>query len=232
MIENINPEHFPFTRGARVLDIGAASGENSIALQQAGFHVTAIEIDPRLVDHMRIHAEPIGVEVVEGDALAMPFPDAAFDQAVLLEVLEHIGDTDGLLREIRRVLRPGGILCIGVPTSYTEKIYWRLHPRYAANATHVKIFELDELRARLNQAGLQVSHIEPKNFEPAVSWVFHALLRSDADHTGAIHEHLWVDRILNRVLWLVSRTPLLRRLYAWLRGRIGKSWYVYCENAA
>ena len=49
-----------------------------------------------------------GVEPVRADAAALPFPDAAFDVVVAGEILEHVTDLDGTVREALRVLRPGG----------------------------------------------------------------------------------------------------------------------------
>ena len=50
-----------------------------------------------------------------GDALSLPFPDATFDRVICSEVLEHIPDDRGAMREILRVLRPGGTAAVTVP---------------------------------------------------------------------------------------------------------------------
>src|SRR5256886_11821492 len=72
------------------------------------------------------HARPVA-----GDGTAMPFSDAVFDRVVAAEVLEHIDDDQAALREIARVLRPGGLLAVTVPAWLPERICWRLsdgHP--------------------------------------------------------------------------------------------------------
>ena len=110
----------------------------------------------------------------------------------MTEVLEHVPDPKAALIELHRVLRRGGVLCFSVPTSYTELVFWRLHPDYAENATHERIFTRPELERLIGLAGFEVIRWEGRNFLPAVSWVFHAVLRSNSDHTGAILEHRFV----------------------------------------
>jgi hypothetical protein len=131
------------------------------------------------------------------------------------------------MRELGRVMRPGAVACVSVPTSFTELLYWRLHPRYAANATHLRIFTKPELRRLIEANGFEVVRWEGRNFRPAVSWVFHSLLRSPSDHAGVIQDHLWVDRVLDagwRALDVVGLLGPVERL----GNRVWpKSWYVY-----
>lgn len=232
MLHNVDLGEFRVKKGGRVLDIGSAEGANSIGLRKAGYVVSALEIDPNLVRAFREDPETAGIEIFLGDALKMPFKDASFDGAILLEVIEHIENTDDLLKEIYRVLVPGGKLCIAVPTSYTEKVFWRLHPGYAKNATHVKIFSRRQLTNSLSEAGFKVTRTIPRNLVPAISWLFHALFRSRSDHTGKILEHHWIDRVIGIVFGAWSRLPLLKKLLGAAGRVIGKSWYFYCEKTA
>jgi SAM-dependent methyltransferase len=96
---------------ARLLDAGCGSGRNMVDLQEFG-HVTGIELSPPSVQAAR--AREVG-EVVEGSVLEMPFEDASFQLAVSLDVIEHLEDDVGALRELRRVVAPGGRLLVTVP---------------------------------------------------------------------------------------------------------------------
>ena len=232
MISNINPTLFPLSKLAKVLDIGSADGANSFAMKKLGCEVSAIEIDPVLVERFKNNPNSDGIDIRTGDARKMPFSDNMFDAAILIEVIEHIPETEGLLEEIYRVLKPGGVLCIGVPTAYTEHLYWRLHPNYASNATHVRIFKKKDLTLLLESAGFRIKSVETHNFVPAVSWIFHSLLRSKSDHTGTIHSHLWIDRSLNSFFEGWGKTPVARKVLAKISRTIGKSWYIYCEKSA
>ena len=96
---------------ARILDAGAGSGRNMVELVRHGT-VTAIELSSTSVCVAR--ARGVG-EVVEGSVLDMPFESGSFDLAASLDVIEHLEDDLGALRELRRVVTPGGCLLVTVP---------------------------------------------------------------------------------------------------------------------
>jgi ubiquinone/menaquinone biosynthesis C-methylase UbiE len=219
--------------GDRVVDIGCGDGSLAALLGRAGIHVTGVEPAPYLRERFREKLMRIDSEstVVEGLADRLPFADGEVQHAVMTEVLEHVPDPAGALGELRRVLAPGGILCLSVPTSYTELVFWRLHPGYADNATHERIFVKPELRRLIARAGFSVEHWEGRNFRPALSWLFHALLRSQADHTGTILEHHFIDYGLEAVWRLLALVGLLDAVEAVGNRLWAKSWYVYCRAA-
>ncbi|MBV9256375.1 MAG: methyltransferase domain-containing protein [Actinobacteria bacterium] len=216
---------------AHVLDVGCATGDNTLALLGAGYRATGIEIDEQLVKTLRNRPGGERVPVCVGDGTAMPFPASTFDGAILIEVFEHVPEPGSLVAEIARVVGPGGRLTVAVPTGYTEAIYWRLHPRYAENATHVRRYRRNDVEAVLTASGFTVEQVTTRNFVPAVSWFFHSLLRSRSDHTGAIFDHLWIDRALRVVFGAWRRVPVARRGLDWLERRVGKSWYFHCAKS-
>ncbi len=96
---------------ARILDAGCGSGRNMVELADLGT-VTGIELSETSVELAR---ERDAGEVVAGSVLEMPFPDDSFDLAVSLDVIEHLEDDLGALRELRRTVAPGGALLVTVP---------------------------------------------------------------------------------------------------------------------
>ncbi len=96
---------------ARILDAGCGSGRNMVDLARQGT-VTGVELSPASVEIARGRA--VG-EVLEGSILDMPLPAESFDLAVSLDVIEHLDDDAGALRELRRVVVPGGRLLVTVP---------------------------------------------------------------------------------------------------------------------
>jgi SAM-dependent methyltransferase len=97
--------------GARILDAGCGSGRNMIELARRG-PVTGVELSQTSVELARGRNSG---EVIAGSVLEMPFPDASFDLAVSLDVIEHLDDDLAALRELRRTVAPGGSLLVTVP---------------------------------------------------------------------------------------------------------------------
>jgi len=97
--------------GARILDAGCGSGRNMLELARLGT-VTGIEMSETSVALARERS--VG-EVIAGSVLDMPFADDSFELIVSLDVIEHLEDDLGALREFRRAIAPGGTLLVTVP---------------------------------------------------------------------------------------------------------------------
>lgn len=105
----------PVREGMRLLDVGCGTGDLTIRLaRRVGpeGHVTGLDLTPAMlaVARRKVDAEGLGdrVTLVEGNALALPFPDGSFDGVTAGFSLRNMADLDGALREMFRVLRPGG----------------------------------------------------------------------------------------------------------------------------
>ncbi len=101
--------------GLRILDVGCGDGVLTAALAQGGAVVTGVDADPRMLAAGRARAEgmSLAVEFVEGDIQALPFPDATFDVVIAVTVLCFVPDAEWAVREMARVLKPGGRMVIG-----------------------------------------------------------------------------------------------------------------------
>lgn len=95
--------------GARVLDVGTGPGTmpRRIAEAAPGLQVDAIDVSPEMITWAQQTATP-GVTFTVADVAALPWPDATFDIIVSTLSQHHWADVDAGLREVRRVLRPGG----------------------------------------------------------------------------------------------------------------------------
>ncbi|ROP35736.1 class I SAM-dependent methyltransferase [Saccharothrix texasensis] len=104
-------------RGARVLDVGASVGEVARSLSDRGAHTTCVDLTETATRRCReLHQ---AVDVVQGDALALPFRDASFDHSIAIGVLHHTADCARGLREMARVTRPGGSLVVLLYSRWT-----------------------------------------------------------------------------------------------------------------
>jgi demethylmenaquinone methyltransferase/2-methoxy-6-polyprenyl-1,4-benzoquinol methylase len=98
-------------RGDRVLDAACGTGDFALADHQAGAgSVTGLDFSPRMLERAR--RKYPALEWVEGDMTALPFPDASFDAATVGFGVRNVEDLDLALRELRRVLRPGGRVAV------------------------------------------------------------------------------------------------------------------------
>jgi SAM-dependent methyltransferase len=91
-------------RGKIVLDLGSGPGHYTAALQRAGAHVIALDLDRADVE--RVVGQ--GLNGVHGDAANLPFPDCSIDAVFSSNLLEHVPRTAPVFDEIERVLKPGG----------------------------------------------------------------------------------------------------------------------------
>jgi ubiquinone/menaquinone biosynthesis C-methylase UbiE len=98
------------TAGLDVLDVGCGQGIDLVEYARAGARATGIDLTPRHAELARSHINALGLAaaVINGDAESLPFEDASFDFVASNGVLHHTPDVPAALREIRRVLRPGG----------------------------------------------------------------------------------------------------------------------------
>jgi demethylmenaquinone methyltransferase / 2-methoxy-6-polyprenyl-1,4-benzoquinol methylase len=92
--------------GSRVLDACCGTGDLAIACAEEGAAVTGLDFSERMLERARRKAPEL--EWVSGDALDLPFEDGAFDGATVGFGVRNVADLDRGLRELRRVLRPGG----------------------------------------------------------------------------------------------------------------------------
>lgn len=107
-LQSVRARLIPLARG-RVLEIGGGTGAN-LEWYRDVESITVVEPDP----HMRVRAERralqqgVAVELLEADAASLPFPDESFDTVVATFVLCTIPEVETAIREMRRVLKPGG----------------------------------------------------------------------------------------------------------------------------
>ncbi len=97
-----------------VLDVGCGSGRDLPFIARIASRCVALDYSLEMIRAARSQGSPIR-ELLVGDATALPFPDGSFDKVIASEVIEHIPDWRRAIREMARVLRPGGRLVLTTP---------------------------------------------------------------------------------------------------------------------
>lgn len=223
--------------GMTVLDLGCGEGRHAFEAYRRGADVVAVDWGRSEVETTKEWLGAIAAageapegarfEVVRGDLLHLPFPDASVDRVMASEVLEHIPDDVTAMAEIARVLKPGGRVAVTVPRYGPERICWALSDEYHANeGGHIRIYRRDVVRTRLASVGL---------------------VPGESHHAHALHAPFWwlkcavgverdaaVVRAYHRLLvWDLTKRPwLTRTAERVLDPLFGKSLVVYADKPA
>ena len=157
--------------GGRLLDWGCGYGQMSYFLRNRSFDVVSYTIESRETSPANSFLGEQNLDVVYGeDPVLLPFGHESFDVVLSCGVLEHVEDESGSLKEIRRVLRPGGLFVVMMlpnTRSYTEFM-----ARYIFRASdHDRLYSMNQMRRLLARYGFDAvetwySNILPKNFTP------------------------------------------------------------------
>lgn len=151
--------------GDDVLEIGPGPGLTTDLLSASVPRLTAIELDSGLADDLRGRMGSV-VDVIEGDASAMTFPDARFSAVVSFTMLHHVPTAelqDRLFAEAHRVLRPGGILVASDSVASADLAALHVDDTYNP-------VDPDELSVRLEGAGFVDVEVRSNAF----GWACHA----------------------------------------------------------
>lgn len=114
----------------RLLDVGCGGGAHALAFAAQGWSVTGVDVSGPQLELARGR----GVDVIQADAEALPFEDASFDAGVSMFTHTDVGDFAAVLREVARVVRPGGRL-----------VYLGVHPCFVGPHAFVHDRDVPEL---------------------------------------------------------------------------------------
>jgi SAM-dependent methyltransferase len=158
----------------RLLDVGCGTGHHLRALGERGYAVTGVDAAEGMLEHARSNNP--GVDIRCADVDHLPFEASTFDYVICLEVLRYLSDPSPAIREIGRVLRPGGSALVTASPAWSLNAYWlvnRLSTRFKVpglSRTRQFFTTSPELRRQFGNAGF--SHVEVHGvYIGAVNWV-------------------------------------------------------------
>lgn len=132
--------------GRQVLDIACGDGYGSHMLSRRAQSVIGVDIDAAAIDRARQKYTAENLFFRQGNATDIPLEDNAVDLVISFETIEHLHDHDAMMKEIRRVLRPDGVLFISSPDKYEYSDV----PAYS-NQFHVRELYFKEFDALLGR---------------------------------------------------------------------------------
>ena len=222
--------------GDRLLDLGCGFGRHAFEAARRGVHVVALDAgsdEVRGVTNtfaaMRDAGElspTTATGAVQGDALALPFPDGTFDRIIASEVFEHIPSDVDAMAELARVLRPGGTMAITVPRFGPELLNWALSDEYHnVPGGHVRIYRRSVLVERLASVGLEGYDTHHAHALHAPYWWLKCAVGTTND------THPLVVRYHDLLVWDITNGPRTTRWAEKLLNPIvGKSLVLYLRK--
>ena len=156
------------SRRKQVLDAGCGAGYGSAVLAKTATSVLGVDRSAEAVAFARVEYPAANLRFEEAECLALPVADQSIDLVVAFEVIEHLEDWRGFLREAHRVLTPSGQFIVSTP----NKLYYAESRRSAGpNPFHVHEVEFEEFQAELAEVFPHVSlflenHVEGVVFQP------------------------------------------------------------------
>lgn len=141
-----------FAAGKIVLDIACGEGYGSAVLAGTASRVYGVDIAPDAIAHARAVYKRPNLEFLVGRCAEIPLPDQAVDLVVSFETIEHHTEHEAMFAEIKRVLRPGGVMVMSSPDKleYTERANH-------ANAYHVKELYAEEFQRLVDRYFVRVA---------------------------------------------------------------------------
>lgn len=227
---------FQIRDGQRVLDVGCGLGRHSWeACRRDHCAVYAMDIDleslqkAKYMLYLMEHGKEAKGElnVIQGDALSLPFKDASFDKVICSEVLEHLAEDEQAVRELVRVLKYGGELAVSVPAYLIETIYWGLSKDYHSNpGGHIKIYRERELISLLRCNNLSVYAIRHKHALHSIYWLLRCLC-------GIKKEKALLASLYHKFLtWeITNKSRFIQRVESLLDFVFPKSIVIYLKKA-
>ena len=137
----------PYVEGKRVLDVACGEGYGSCLMKQWGAkEVVGVDISEEAVQNAQQLFGQEGVTYIQHIAESLPFEDDSFDVGVSLETIEHLDDPVAFLKELRRVVKPDGILVVSCPNDqyYADNVKDFENPYHQRRYTYFEFKELAE----------------------------------------------------------------------------------------
>jgi SAM-dependent methyltransferase len=146
----------------RVLDVATGGGHTALAFTRVARHVTACDLTEPMLAAARglVSDRGAAAAFVAGDAVTLPFRDGAFDVVTCRIAPHHFPDVAGAVREVRRVLRPGGSFLVQDILGHddAEAAAFITEVERRRDPTHIRAYRAVEWKAFLRAAGLTIMH--------------------------------------------------------------------------
>lgn len=150
------------SKGA-VLDVGCGVGTISLYLASKGHDVIGIDISSRAIKLAKSSAKQIGFKYLKFEnsdvSTLNKFAVKKFDYVICSEVIEHVKDDKQLLKDIYKLLKPGGVLVLSTPSINAPLYRWGYLDEFDKNVGHLRRYSVKELTNKIDKSGFHIIQI-------------------------------------------------------------------------
>ena len=229
-----NLTKYSLNQSGTMLDVGCGEGRHIFGIMQNYPEMKCIGLD--MDDDSLLKAEEgyeffesisnAGAEFLKGSAYSLPFQNNSLDLVVCSEVLEHLHHYNDAVKEIHRVLKPGGKFYASVPASWPEKICWALSKDYQNQpGGHLRIFNQSKLISEISEVGFTFLSSDRFHSIHAPYWWIRCFFWNTQDSNIIVKLY---KKILER--HILKKPFLLDFIDKILNPFMGKSFSMYFEK--
>ena len=154
-----------FIEGRRVLDLASGEGYGAEILARRASFVCGVDIDDEAIRHASERYRQPNLEFRKGCLTAVPIPEErSFDVITCFEALEHIDQHDEMMREVKRLLKPGGLFIVSIPNKETYSVGG------AQNPFHIRELAFEEFDTLLTRYFPAVTHLGQQVHSVSSMW--------------------------------------------------------------
>jgi ubiquinone/menaquinone biosynthesis C-methylase UbiE len=214
-----------------LLDMGCGEGRHSIgALLETSANVIGLDLSITDLNTAKSRLNDFDISGLDtfcsfgvGNINAIPFENSSIDAVMCSEVLEHIDSPEESIKELIRVLKPGGVMALSVPRYLPELICWKLSKEYSKTpGGHVRIFKHNQLKDLAVSNGLEYRSFHWAHGLHSPYWWLQCLFWKTKETSYVIKQY---HKLL---VWDLMKKPLLTKILEMiLQPLIGKSLVMY-----
>ena len=217
-----------------LLDMGCGEGRHSIgAYIETQANILGLDLsmkDLKIAQNRLNDFDTSSIKSVcqfgEADIVSIPLLDSSLDAVICSEVLEHVNSPQESIKELIRVLKPGGVLALSVPRYMPELICWKLSKEYSKTpGGHVRIFKHKQLKKLGINNGLEYQSFHWAHGLHSPYWWLQCLFWKTKETSRIVNLY---HKLL---VWDLMKKPLLTKIFeAILQPLIGKSLVMYFKK--
>ncbi|TSC88395.1 MAG: group 1 glycosyl transferase [Microgenomates group bacterium Gr01-1014_16] len=177
IITELNPRP-----GEKIIDIGCGDGYYLHLLSNLGIknlHLSGTDYDIKGLEKAKLNLHGKKIPIYRGNLMhKLPFKKSEFNKAVMSEVAEHLPDDVKGLKEVFRILKPGGVLCLTVPNANYPMLWdplnWFLERLFGVHIKsgffaglwnqHIRLYNPEQIKQVVQQAGFRIEKVESLTF--------------------------------------------------------------------